>query len=272
MNSNLNADYKTIFELDLDPIKVKLMHEESGEGWSRAQVDAVEFEYRRFLCLIKLFPHEEVAPLFDTDIFWHYHILDTMKYAADCEQIFGYFLHHFPYTGLRGEDDEVAHRRVGARMQELYEATFGEAYIRQEENLAARAITAFSMPNTVAAAKTAFSMPNTVAAAKTAFSMPNTVATAKTAFSMPNTMTAAKTAFSMPNTVAAAKTAFSMPNTVAAAKTAFSMPNTVAAAKTAFSMPNTAASGKGATSMPSSNTVARNDTFFTARPTLAKAA
>ena len=130
---NSNAELNMIAALDLDPIKVKLMHKESGEGWSRTQVDAVEFEYRRFLCLMKLFPHEQVAPRFDVDIFWHYHILDTMKYAADCEQIFGYFLHHFPYSGLRGEDDEAAHQRIGARMQELYEATFGEAYIRQEK-------------------------------------------------------------------------------------------------------------------------------------------
>jgi hypothetical protein len=130
---NSNAHFNTIAELDLDPIKVKLMHKESGEGWTLEQANAVEFEYRRFLCLMKLFPHEQTAPLFDVDIFWHYHILDTMKYAADCERVFGYFLHHFPYVGLRGEDDEVTHQQVGVRMQELYESTFGEAYFRKQE-------------------------------------------------------------------------------------------------------------------------------------------
>jgi hypothetical protein len=152
---NTNTQFDMIAELDLDPIKVKLMHKESGEGWSLEQVNAVEFEYRRFLCLMKLFPHEQTAPLFDVDIFWHYHILDTMKYAADCEQIFGYFLHHFPYAGLRGEDDEAAHHRVGSRMQELYEATFGEAYIRQEEGHAATTKTAWSVG---VAQKTAWSV------------------------------------------------------------------------------------------------------------------
>lgn len=127
-----NAEFNTIAALDLDPIKVKLMHKESGEGWSLEYATAMEFEYRRFLYLMKMFPHEQTAPLFDVDIFWHYHILDTMKYAADCEQVFGYFLHHFPYLGLRGEDDEAAHQQGGTRMQELYEATFGEAYIRQD--------------------------------------------------------------------------------------------------------------------------------------------
>ena len=73
--------------LDLDPIKVKLMHKESGEGWSLERANAVEFEYRRFLTLMKKYPHEQTSPLVDVDTFWHYHILDTMKYAADCEAV-----------------------------------------------------------------------------------------------------------------------------------------------------------------------------------------
>jgi hypothetical protein len=126
---NSYNECKAIIELDLDPIKVKLMHEESGEGWSREQADAVESEYRRYLFLMKVFPNEPVAPRADVDIFWHYHILDTMKYAEDCEEIFGYFLHHFPYVGLRGETDEEAHQDAANRMSELYEQTFHEPYV-----------------------------------------------------------------------------------------------------------------------------------------------
>ena len=128
---NSSNEFKAIAELDLRPIKVKLMHEESGEGWSLEKADAIEFEYRRFLYLMKLFPQEQTAPLADVDTFWHYHILDTVKYAVDCQQVFGYFLHHFPYIGLRGPVDEEAHKRVGERMRELYEQTFGEPYIRE---------------------------------------------------------------------------------------------------------------------------------------------
>lgn len=120
----------TIAALDLEPIKVKLMHTESGEGWTLARANAVEFEYRRFLHLMKKYPHEQTAPLVDVDTFWHYHILDTMKYHADCDAVFGHYLHHFPYIGLRGEDDEAAHLRVGQRMKQLYEDTFGEDYVR----------------------------------------------------------------------------------------------------------------------------------------------
>jgi hypothetical protein len=125
---NDNDLFDAVMQLDLEPIKTKLMHVESGEGWSLEKANAVEKEYRRFLCLMKMYPDEDTAPLVDVDTFWHYHILDTMKYAKDCEQAFGYFLHHYPYVGMRGEDDEQFRLDSGKRMGELYEATFGDAY------------------------------------------------------------------------------------------------------------------------------------------------
>lgn len=137
---NLNDLFTAVMTLDLNPIKVKLMHVESGEGWSLDKATAVEKEYRRFLCLMKMFPNEAAAPLEDVDTFWHYHILDTMKYAADCEQAFGYFLHHYPYVGLGGEDDQKFRLDSGERMRVLYEATFGDAY---PGAMAIRAGTAF---------------------------------------------------------------------------------------------------------------------------------
>ncbi|MDQ2990363.1 MAG: glycine-rich domain-containing protein-like [Pseudomonadota bacterium] len=238
------AEFNPILELDLDPIKVKLMHKESGEGWSLEYANAREFEYRRFLYLMKMFPEEQTAPLFDVDIFWHYHILDTMKYAADCEQIFGYFLHHFPYIGLRGEDDEAAHHRIGVRMQELYEATFGESYL-QHATTDAPTLTSGAAVETAwssATGKTAWSS----ATAKTAWSS----ATAKTAWSSAT----AKTAWSS----ATAKTAWSS----ATAKTAWSS----ATAKTAWS---SATSVSGPTDQAGT---ARARQFYSERPTLSAAA
>lgn len=123
--TQINRTIAAIATLDLGPIKTKLMHCASGEGWSAAHADAVEVEYRRFLTLMKLYPNEATAPLVDVDTFWHYQILDTAKYAADCAQAFGYFLHHYPYLGLDGAADEAHRDTAGARMQELYAATFG---------------------------------------------------------------------------------------------------------------------------------------------------
>ncbi|CAM2800281.1 glycine-rich domain-containing protein [Janthinobacterium lividum] len=219
-----NDSFKAIADLNLDAIKVKLMHRESGEGWSLEKANAVEFEYRRFLILMKQFPQEETAPLMDVDTFWHYHILDTLKYAADCEQVFGYFLHHFPYIGLRGEDDEAAHHRVGERMKQLYEQTFGEDYLRAETAYSGRAVqAAFS---SAAVQATAFSSAAVQATAysgravQTAFSSAAVQATAYSG-------RAVQTAFS---SAAVQATAYSGRAT-GAAQTAFSSaPGKVAAA------------------------------------------
>jgi hypothetical protein len=127
-----NEKYQAIAELDFSTIKFKLMHPTFGEGWSQSKADAMELEYRRFLYLQVAYPGESTAPTLDVDTFWHYHILDTMKYAADCEQAFGHFLHHYPYLGLMEDDEPGVEMEAGKRTRELYEATFGEAYIRVE--------------------------------------------------------------------------------------------------------------------------------------------
>ncbi len=117
---------EAIQALDLDPIKMKLMDAEEGQGWSREHTDRMELAYRRFLTLLVKFPSETIAPSKDVDKFWHGHILDTMKYAEDCERVFGYFLHHFPYFGMRGEDDAANLRAAAAYMHAIYEREFGE--------------------------------------------------------------------------------------------------------------------------------------------------
>jgi hypothetical protein len=116
---------EAIQALDLDPIKLKLMDPEEGQGWTREHADRMEIEYKRYLTLLVKFPAETLAPGKDIDKFWHAHILDTMKYAEDCERVFGYFLHHFPYFGMRGEADAADLRAAAARMQAIYEREFG---------------------------------------------------------------------------------------------------------------------------------------------------
>jgi len=129
--------------LDLDPIKLKLMDAEEGQGWSREYVERMELAYRRFLTLLVRFPDETIAPTKDLDKFWHGHILDTMKYAEDCENVFGFFLHHFPYFGMRGEDDAANLRAAGKNMHSLYEREFGEALPSGAAFCSARPASAF---------------------------------------------------------------------------------------------------------------------------------
>jgi hypothetical protein len=183
-----NTDFNAIAELDLEAIKVKLMHAASGEGWTLERANAIEAEYRRFLILMKKYPNEQTAPLVDVDTFWHYHILDTLKYAADCEAVFGYFLHHFPYIGLRGEADAAAHERLGQRMKELYQTTFGEEYGVSAAAFSGAATQA-AYSGMAAANTTAFSG----ATAAQAGALSGAVASVQTAFSG---ATSARAAFS----------------------------------------------------------------------------
>src|SRR5438445_2199299 len=112
--------------LDLDPIKLKLMDLEEGQGWSREYADSMELAYKRFLTLLVTHPEETIAPSKDVDKFWHGHILDTLKYAEDCQKVFGNFLHHFPYFGMRGEEDAKNLAEAGRTTQRLYEQEFGK--------------------------------------------------------------------------------------------------------------------------------------------------
>jgi hypothetical protein len=86
----------------------------------------MEVAYKRYLMLHARHPDLTLAPEQDVDRFWHMHILDTRKYAADCEATFGYFLHHFPYLGLRGEEDAKALQAAYLEMQRLSAEEFGE--------------------------------------------------------------------------------------------------------------------------------------------------
>jgi len=261
-----------IAALDLDPIKVKVMHKESGKGWPREYADLMEREYRRFLGLMVKYPDEAIAPGMDVDEFWHYHILDTMKYAEDCQKVFGHFLHHFPYIGLRGEADLELHDQAGKNMHRVYEMEYGEPM----PGTAARNEAAFSM----AAQKAAFSMASKPAAAfsmaskpAAAFSMASKPAAAFSMASKPVaafSMASQPAAFSMASKPAAAfsmasqKAAFSM----ASQPAAFSMASKPAAA---FSM----ASQKAAFSMasqPAAFSMAAGAVNMTDRPSLKETA
>lgn len=58
---------------------------------------------------------------------WHAHILDTHAYGPDCEAVFGKFLHHYPYWGMRGEEDLADLHSSWDRSLKLYGDSFGPA-------------------------------------------------------------------------------------------------------------------------------------------------
>ncbi len=112
--------------LDLEPIVYKLMNPEPGESaLSLADADQDVALYRCFLKLCVLRPGVTIVPTRRLDRVWHTHMLDTAKYRADCDEVFGHFMDHFPYAGLRGEEDRRAWREDFARTRRLFREHFG---------------------------------------------------------------------------------------------------------------------------------------------------
>ncbi|HEX9094646.1 MAG TPA: hypothetical protein VF990_00945 [Candidatus Dormibacteraeota bacterium] len=106
-----------IARLDLVKIKAKATKE---YGWRRARVEDADDWYRNFLWLC----YKHGAPLSmigrDADDLWHLHILDTAKYARDCQKIFGKFLSHRPIYGRPTAED----RRIFRNSGKLYLAEY----------------------------------------------------------------------------------------------------------------------------------------------------
>jgi len=114
---------EAIDALDLSSICMKLMNDET-EGWTQRQCAEVAIEYRRYLKLNLLYPDANIVPNMAIDTMWHYHILDTQAYYADCNEIFGHILHHYPYYGMQGESDNSNRVNSFDVTKELYEKTF----------------------------------------------------------------------------------------------------------------------------------------------------
>ena len=127
-SENLIATKQKIFDLDLEPLKVKLQSVSEGPGWTLRKCDEVEFFYKNFLFLCVKYKDTGLVPSSDIDEFWHAHILDTRKYFDDCDSIFGGYLHHFPYLGLRGVSDEKTLHDMAESTADLYRKEFGVEY------------------------------------------------------------------------------------------------------------------------------------------------
>jgi hypothetical protein len=113
--------------LDLETVKIRMMDPVRGEGWTREYADSIELAYRTYLTMLVKYPDdaEDILLSEDTDEFWHTHILQTIKYAEDCQEVFGNFLHHAPHIGEFTSAD-IEEREVQAeKTRRLYEREFG---------------------------------------------------------------------------------------------------------------------------------------------------
>jgi len=93
-----------IDSLDFEQMNEKLI---SFYGWKAGQVTLMHDYYKKWLAIHVCYPELATAPSMRLDEYWHMHILDTEKYMADCQFVFGKYLHHYPYFGLEGDKDKL---------------------------------------------------------------------------------------------------------------------------------------------------------------------
>lgn len=123
-----------IANIDLEMVKMKITESDEGMGWTAEQCEDAELEYKRYLTLCKKYPYPDysIVPNKIMDTMWHYHILDTRAYCRDSDKVFGGYFHHFPYFGLRGEDDVKNLHGAFEKTKCLYKKEFGENLDRSE--------------------------------------------------------------------------------------------------------------------------------------------
>lgn len=132
LSEDIAAAIAVVGQIDLAPINKKLQHDDPV-FWTDEVIAEAETNYRRFLALNLLYPETSLSVNKVLDEYWHQHILDTRKYAADCEAVFGYFLHHYPYFGLADEQEWQENLDMFAFTQQVWEATFGTGLTRRSE-------------------------------------------------------------------------------------------------------------------------------------------
>jgi hypothetical protein len=120
--------YRKVLSIDFSPIRMKLEKNEHGESWDKDKINEAELLYQAYLSLVLASWGVDllIAPPVSADEFWHQHILDTRKYMEDCKILFGEYLHHFPYFGMRGEEDAKALRLASETMSQLLDEHFSQ--------------------------------------------------------------------------------------------------------------------------------------------------
>ncbi|HEV3105481.1 MAG TPA: hypothetical protein VGZ01_07325 [Trinickia sp.] len=215
--------WRAIDELDLTRIKAKLLHRNRGALTSE-EAERAEAGYRQFLKLAAKFPEENIVPSAEVDEFWHMHIFDTQRYGTDCERIFGHMLHHDPYGGIEGGEDEAHHFELAAASHELASREFG--WDQQATAYVSASASAYSVRPSREAASAAYSVRPPMGATSAAYSVRPSVSAA---YSVRPSMEAASAAYSVRPPMEASSAAYSVRPPMGVSSAAYSVrPSTTA--------------------------------------------
>jgi hypothetical protein len=127
--TDLEVAREYINYIDCSMIKEKLMQgkEEGGPGWNAETANKAEVKYKMWLFLKLKYQDEILPPSREIDLFWHAHILDSHAYFRDTQALFGKYLHHYPYFGMRGKADEARLATAFEETKRLFHAEYGSS-------------------------------------------------------------------------------------------------------------------------------------------------
>ncbi|MBX9703654.1 MAG: hypothetical protein K2X39_05830 [Silvanigrellaceae bacterium] len=127
---SLNQARSYINSIDFTMIILKISRPDPNISriWDEDCARQVVQYYKNYLWLLRKYSEEYpvLPPSVEIDEIWHHHILDTYKYHNDCLNIFGQYLHHYPYFGMRGEQDRIELNNTFKLTQQCYFQEFGE--------------------------------------------------------------------------------------------------------------------------------------------------
>ena len=138
MKNQITTFLHKLNNLDLQSVANKLMSSEYGHGWTVRQTDTAISRYKIFLSVLFIFPEIELVPTKEIDEVWHAHILvDTSVYIQDCQNLFGYILHH-RFTAQKQVSHEDSTQPSGLDVTKiLFEELFGVGVLGNTELTAA---------------------------------------------------------------------------------------------------------------------------------------
>lgn len=98
MQTMIKPSFDQSFEERLAKVDLRdvMVHVAEDTGLQGEDLARAEQLYRQFLTLKSRFPGMSFVPPKLVDAVWHAHITFTRQYFADCDLLFGEYLHHNP--------------------------------------------------------------------------------------------------------------------------------------------------------------------------------
>jgi hypothetical protein len=102
--------------------------------FSRQEAEEALIRYRKFLRLVRLHPHEPLAPSRDIDEMWHLHMLHPVDYQNDCITNFGGIMDHDGGFGAASEEEWRQLLELFEHTAKLWKEHFAEEYAAGARN------------------------------------------------------------------------------------------------------------------------------------------